>query len=231
MLLDGIVPPLLVAGAAALLSWARRRLVRFPYPRPGRLKPAPTTRAASLWVRDLAIALAIVGVTASLELAMGRSASYSHGPVRLWVGDVNSDQNSQQVTDPYTFTHVIHGALFYGLTRLAMGPASTGARLIVALTIESAWEAYENTDTVINRYRATTIALGYYGDSVLNSIADMIACLIGFVLASRFRWWWTVSWAVATEILLAVAIRDNLTLNILMLIHSFDAIRRWQTGA
>lgn len=215
MPLDGIVPPLLVAAAAAALSWARRRFVR--------------TRV-SPWVGDLAIALAIVGVTASLELAMGRSTSYAHGPVRLWVGDVNSDQNSQQVADPYTFSHVIHGALFYGLTHLTMAPASAGARVIVAVAIEGAWEAYENTDTVINRYRAATIALGYYGDSVLNSIADMIACLIGFALASRFRWWWTVSWVVATEILLAIAIRDNLTLNILMLIHPFDAIRKWQLG-
>jgi len=215
MLLDGIVPPMLVAAAAVLLSWAGHRYVR--------------GREAS-WRRDLAIALAIVGVTASLELAMGRPTIYLHGPVRLWVGDVNSDQNSQQVADPYTFSHVIHGALFYGLTHLTMGPASTGARIIVALAIEGAWEAYENTDTVINRYRAATIALGYYGDSVLNSIADMIACLLGFVLASRLRWWWTVSWVVATEILLAIAIRDNLTLNILMLIHPFDAIRKWQLG-
>ncbi|HEY7186953.1 MAG TPA: DUF2585 family protein [Vicinamibacterales bacterium] len=216
MRLDGIVLPLLVAVAAVVLSWAGRRYVQ----------------ARNLaWIRDLAIALAIVGVTGSLQLAMGRSLVYSPGPVRLWVGDVNSDQNSQQVADPYTFTHVIHGALFYGLTHLVMGPASTGARMIVALAIESAWEAYENTDAVINRYRAATIALGYYGDSVLNSIADMVACLIGFVLASRLRWWWTVSWVVATEILLAIAIRDNLTLNILMLIHPFDAIRKWQMGA
>ena len=215
MRLDGIVLPLLVALAAVTLSWAGRQYVR--------------SRNLA-WIRDLAIALAIVVVTASLQLAMGRSAVYAHGPVRLWVGDVNSDQNSQQVADPYTFSHVIHGALFYGLTHLTMAPASAGARVIVAVAIEGAWEAYENTDTVIDRYRAATIALGYYGDSVLNSIADMIACLIGFVLASRFRWWWTVSWAVATEILLAIAIRDNLTLNILMLIHPFDAIRRWQLG-
>jgi hypothetical protein len=179
----------------------------------------------------VAIVMAVVALTATLELAMGRSPAYRNGPVRLWVGDVNSDQNSQQVTDPYTFSHVIHGAIFYGLTHVAMGPASMGARVIVAVTIEGAWEAYENTDTVINRYRAATIALGYYGDSILNSMSDIVACLIGFVLASRFRWWWTVSWVVATEIVLAIAIRDNLTLNILMLIYPIDAIRRWQMGA
>jgi hypothetical protein len=216
MRLDGIVPPLLVAAAAAVLSWAGRRFV---------------ARRRSLLARDLAVGLAIIGVTALLEAAMGRSPVYSRGPVRLWVGNVESDENSQQIADPYTLSHVIHGAAFYGLTQLTMGPASAGTRLIVALTIEGAWEAYENTDTVINRYRAATIALGYYGDSILNSIADIVACLIGFLLASRLRWWWTVSWVVATEIVLAIAIRDNLTLNILMLLWPIDAIRKWQMGA
>ncbi len=112
-----------------------------------------------------------------------------------------------------------------------MGPASVGARAAVALALESAWEVYENTDTVINRYRAATIALGYYGDSVTNSVADILACLLGFVLARRLAWWWTVSWVVATEIVLAIAIRDNLTLNIIMLIRPIEAIKRWQLGA
>jgi hypothetical protein len=211
--LDGIVPPLLVAFSAILLLWIRRQL--------------STLRG---WHGDLAVTLCVVLVTASLELAMGRSPTYRHGPVRMWSGDINSDQNSQQVTDPYTFSHVIHGALFYGLTHVAMGPASFATRAIVALTIEGAWEAYENTDTVINRYRAATIANGYYGDTVLNSVADIVACLLGFVLASRLRWWWTVAWVVATEIVLAILIRDNLTLNVIMLIHPIDAIRRWQLG-
>jgi len=213
-MLDGIVPPLLVTMTALVLFGIRRL---FTKRKPG-------------WRADLAAALVVVLVTAVLELAMGRSTTYAHGPVRLWVSDVNSDQNSQQVADPYTFTHVIHGALFYGLTHMAIQPASAGARLIVAVSIEAAWEAYENTDTVINRYRAATIALGYYGDSVVNSVADIVACLLGFVLASRLRWWWTVSWVVATEILLAVAIRDNLTLNIIMLIRPIEAIRKWQLG-
>lgn len=86
-----------------------------------------------------------------------------------------------------------------------MGPASVGARVAVALTIESAWETYENTDTVIDRYRAATIALGYYGDSVMNSVADILSCLLGFVMARRLAWWWTVSWVGVAEIVLAVA--------------------------
>ena len=213
-MLDGIVPPLVVVTSALVLA----------------LIPRLFRRLKGDWRADAAIGVGIVLVTAALELAMGRSGVYAHGPVKMWVGEVDSDQNSQQVTDPYTFSHVIHGALFYGLTHVAMGPASLGGRMIVALTIEGAWEAYENTDTVINRYRTETIALGYYGDTVLNSVSDIAACLVGFVIASRLRWWWTVSWVVATEVLLAIAIRDNLTLNIVMLIWPIEAIRRWQLG-
>jgi hypothetical protein len=215
-MLDGLVPPSLVVLIAVLLFLVRRVVI---------------DRSDSEWRIDLAMGVAIVLATVGLELAMGRHTTYVNGPIRLWVGDVNSDQNSQQLADPYTLSHVIHGALFYGLTHLTMRRASLGARLLVALTIEGAWEAYENTDTVINRYRAATIALGYYGDSVLNSFSDIASCLLGFVLASRFRWWWTVSWIVATELVLALAIRDNLTLNIVMLIWPMESIRRWQLGA
>jgi hypothetical protein len=112
-----------------------------------------------------------------------------------------------------------------------MGPASLGLRAVVSAALEASWEAYENTDTVINRYRTETIALGYYGDSVLNSVCDVLACLIGFALASRFRWWWTVFWVLATEFVLAMLIRDNLTLNIVMLIWPIEAIKKWQLGA
>ena len=215
-MLDGIVPPLIIFVVAALLMWGRSWYLRRHQGRDRRA--------------DVVVVIALVVITATLEIGMGRSLTYSKGPVRWWVGDVNSDQNSQQLSDPYSFTHVIHGALFYGLTSVAMGPASVGARALAAVAIESAWEAYENTDTVINRYRAATIALGYYGDSVTNSIADIACCVIGFVLARRFAWWWTVSWVVATEIALAIAIRDNLTLNIIMLIRPLEAIKRWQLG-
>jgi uncharacterized protein DUF2585 len=215
-MLDGIVPPLIVVVIAALLIWCRRLYLR---------RHKEHDRRA-----DVAVVIALVVLTASLEIGMGRSLTYTNGPVRLWVGDVNSDQNSQQISDPYSFTHVIHGALFYGVTYLAMGPASIGARAVVGLAIESAWEVYENTDTVINRYRAATIALGYYGDSVTNSVADILCCLLGFVLARRLAWWWTVSWVVVTEIALAIAIRDNLTLNIIMLIRPIEAIKQWQLG-
>src|SRR5262245_33279886 len=131
-MLDGVVPPLLVILAAALLLWLRRRHLR-PRQRRG-------------FGPDIAVVIALLIVTAALEIGMGRPLKYRGGPLRLWVSDVNSDQNSQQVLDPYSFTHVVHGALFYGLTRAVMGPASVGVRTAVAIAIESAWEAYENTD-------------------------------------------------------------------------------------
>jgi hypothetical protein len=214
--LDGIVPPLIVILMAAVLLWFRRVYVN---------RHTGHTLGA-----DAAVAIGLVLVTGTLELGMGRPLAYKNGPVRLWVGDVNSDQNSQQLLDPYSFTHVIHGALFYALTHVVMGPASVGARAAVAVALESAWEAYENTDTVINRYRSVTIALGYYGDSVTNSIVDIVSCLLGFVLAYRLPWRWTVAWVIVTEIVLAITIRDNLTLNIIMLIRPIEAIKLWQQG-
>jgi len=215
-LLDGVVPPLLVMGASLLLIVIRQLYFK---------------KGGRRALADVALPMAIVGLAVWLEISMGRAPVYANGPVTLWHGDVNSDQNSQQVSDPYTFTHVIHGAAFFGMTRLTMGPATLALQAAVALSLEAAWEAYENTDTVINRYRTATIALGYYGDSVLNSVADMLACLLGFALASRFRWWVTVSWVSATEIALAIAIRDNLTLNIIMLLHPVEAIELWQLGS
>jgi Protein of unknown function (DUF2585) len=215
--LDGIVPPLFVLAAAAGLLLFRRLYV--------------ARHSSRDYRADATVTIALVVIVAMLELSMGRPVAYRGGPVRLWVGNVNSDQNSQQLFDPYSFTHVIHGALFYALTRPVLGPAAVGVRALVAIALESAWEVYENTDTVINRYRTATIALGYYGDSVTNSIADILCCLIGFVLAHRLAWRWTVAWVVATEIALAIAIRDNLTLNIIMLIRPIEAIRRWQLGS
>jgi hypothetical protein len=199
--LDGLVPPAIVLVTAVLLAFARRRVA--------------------------AIGLLVV-LAGGLELAMGRPAVYSHGPVRLWSGDINSDQNSQQIADPYTFTHVEHGALFYGLTRLALGPEAVTLRLLATVALESAWEVYENTDTVINRYRAETISNGYYGDSLINSMADILACLIGFALARYLPTRVTIAWMIAVEIVLAIWIRDNLSLNILMLVYPLDAVRRWQ---
>jgi hypothetical protein len=150
--------------------------------------------------------------------------------VRVWSGNVASDQNSQQVSDPFTFTHITHGALFYAVTRYALPWAAMPVRLLSAVGLEAAWEAYENTDTVVQRYRAVTISLGYYGDSVLNSICDILACIFGFWLTTRLPRQVTWTWVIVVEVLLALWIRDNLTLNILMLIYPLDVIRTWQAG-
>ena len=215
-MLDGVIPPLLVGAAGLLLAVGRQRYVK-RHRRRG-------------WPGDVAIVAVVIGLTAFLELQMGRTPTYRHGPIRLWSSDINSDQNSQQVFDPYSFTHIIHGAAFYGLTRLVLGSTSLGVSAITVVTLESAWEVYENTDQVINRYRAATISRGYYGDSVLNSMSDIIACIAGLLLAWSLPTFVTVGWVAAVEIILAFWIRDNLTLNIIMLIHPIQAIKAWQLG-
>jgi hypothetical protein len=215
--LDGVIPPLIVVAFGVLLALIRRYFV------------TPSTERHV--VVDVAMVMAIIVLALFLESKMGRPATYLHGPVRIWSGDIHSDQNSQQIFDPYSFTHVIHGAAFYGLSRLLLGSTSFAATSIATVTMEAAWEVYENTDQVVNRYRAETISLGYYGDSILNSFVDILACIGGLLIAWRRPARVTLSWIVVVEVILAVWIRDNLTLNLIMLIHPVPAIRAWQAGA
>jgi hypothetical protein len=182
------------------------------------------------WVCVLPTA-GLLALLAIALLLMGRPPWCECGDIKLWHAVVMSSENSQHITDWYTFTHIIHGFGLYGILWLVGRRWSLELRFVLALTIEVAWEIVENTDFVIERYREGTIALDYYGDSVVNSAADVLACALGLVLAARLPVWVTLLLAVAIEAILAYAIRDNLTLNIIMLIYPIEAIERWQAGA
>jgi len=181
--------------------------------------------------RTIAVAaLVLVAAAAAVELAMGRVVECRCGYVKLWHGVVNSSENSQHLTDWYTFSHVIHGIGFYALLWLVARRAAVPTRFLAAVFLEAAWEVFENTPFVIDRYRTATIALDYYGDSVVNSLSDIGAMMCGFWLARRLPTWASVALVVVLEVFVVLMIRDNLTLNILMLLYPLDAVRRWQSG-
>lgn len=177
------------------------------------------------WVAIVALLVA----TALLLQGQGRLWICTCGRVLLWAGDIWSSDNSQHLLDPYSFTHVLHGFVFFWLVAWLAPKLALGWQLWLALLIEAAWEVAENSAAVIDRYRETTIALGYNGDTIINALADIVLCGVGFWLARRLGWRRTLALFILTEVLLALWIRDGLLLNILMLLYPLDAVKTWQT--
>lgn len=186
------------------------------------------------WRRQIAysllILLTILLVQIVTEHQMGRVWTCACGTIKLFEPAVHSSGNSQQISDWYTPSHIIHGFLFYGLTWLFLRRQPIALRLGIAALIETAWEILENSPIIIDRYRAGTIAYDYVGDSILNSSMDTVFMAIGFLLAWRLPIWLTVTLALTAEIATGVLIRDNLTLNVIMLIWPIEAIKAWQSA-
>ncbi len=192
------------------------------------------TSSSRDWGYGFAVSLAILAGTAVILFVMGRELICTCGTVKLWHGQVVSSENSQHLADWYTPSHVIHGLLFFGafwlLNRFTQLDLSVGTRLTLSTLLEAAWEIAENTDAVIQRYREATIALDYFGDSVVNSSADIAAMWLGFAIAARWPWWVSAALFVVFEAVTIWLIRDGLMLNVLMLLYPLDVVRVWQGG-
>jgi hypothetical protein len=178
--------------------------------------------------RTTVLAILIAAAAAAILFAMGRPPICTCGRIALW--GAGGPEQSQMLADWYSFSHVIHGVLFFALLRLVAPRSPVGRRFLLALIIEAAWEIAENTPIVIDRYREATIALGYSGDSILNSMSDIAMMAIGFALARKLPVWATAVLVLAFELVPLLVIRDNLTLNVWMLLFPDPSIQAWQAG-
>jgi len=182
--------------------------------------------------------IAIVAMSGAAMIAIGGAIIYSMGHplictcgfVKLWHGAVFSSENSQHLLDWYSPSHVIHGLLFYAGLWLIARRQPAGYRLLAAIFVEVSWEVFENTPLIINRYREVTVSLDYFGDSVINAVFDVLAMICGFFLAWRLPVWTSVALVVGLEAFVGIMIRDNLILNVIMLLYPLEAVRVWQAG-
>ncbi|MBA3439171.1 MAG: DUF2585 family protein [Pyrinomonadaceae bacterium] len=184
------------------------------------------TRRVWPWVAVVIVLL----VTTYLLRSQGRLWWCSCGRLLLWSGDAWSSDNSQHLFDPYSFTHILHGFLFCGLLAWGVPRLPPVWRLCLAVSAEALWEVVENSDFVIRRYREATAALGYQGDTIVNSLGDILTCGLGFVIARHLGYRRSLALFVATEVLLLIWIRDSLILNVVMLLYPIDAIKAWQAN-
>ena len=195
---------------------------------------ALTGSSSRSWLIGVILLAAILLAVAVTEYALGRTPICKCGRIKFWHGVVMSSENSQHLTGWYTFSHIVHGLLFYfaiwAIAKWRRWAISFVPALIAATFVEAAWEVFENTDFVINRYREVTISLDYYGDSIVNSVADIVAMIAGFVIARLAPVVVSIVLAVGLELFAGAMIRDNLVLNIIMLIHPLEFIKSWQNG-
>ena len=173
--------------------------------------------------------LVVFGVVAAIELYTGRSPLGPDGHFGWWDNNIWGNETSQRVADVYSFSHIIHGMLFYGFLWLVARRMPVKYRFLIALLVEGGWELLENSPIIIDRYRAATIALGYAGDSVLNSVCDVGMMAIGFLIARWSRIWVVICLIIVFELGCLFWVRDNLTLNVLMLVYPSQSIKAWQS--
>ena len=176
-------------------------------------------------------ALGILAITGLIEWFMGRLPLGPDGRFGLWEPNIWSSEQSQRLLDPYSFSHFIHGMLLYAVLTRVFSTAPLRCRFVTALLFEAGWELLENSPIIINRYRSVTIALGYEGDSILNSMSDILMVALGFWFTYKQRPWVSMAAIVLMEVGTLLWVRDNLTLNVIMLVHPVEVIRHWQLAA
>lgn len=187
----------------------------------------------SIWTYETKLTTAFAALVGAMVLLLhlqGRIWWCACGGLDVWNGQIFSSHTSQHFFDHYSFTHVLHGVVFFGLAWVLFPRTSYGWRMWCAVFLEALWELLENSPIIIQRYREATIDKGYMGDSIGNSVADLVSCAVGFAIASRLGLKKSIAFYIAVEVILLFWIRDNLTLNVVMLLFPIEAIKQWQAG-